>query len=99
MEKVTSYSPKMDKGLELYIDANFFGNWYKEDSENSDTESTRHGFVISYKGCPIVWKLSLHIEIYLPSTWNYYTELSYDLSETIDIDGIQTKKSAFLHTI
>ena len=39
----------MDKGLELHVDANFVRNWDKEDSENTDTKRSRHGFVISYK--------------------------------------------------
>ena len=59
MEKVTIYFPKTDKGIEVHVDADFAWNWDGEDSENNDTARSRHGFVISYKGCPIVWKSSL----------------------------------------
>ena len=46
----------MDKGLEVHVDADIAGDWDKDDSENTDNARLRHGFVISYKGCPIVWK-------------------------------------------
>ena len=68
MDKGTIYFPNMDKGLEVHVDTEFAGNWYKEDSENTDIERLRHGFLISYKGCPIVWKSSLQTEIALSST-------------------------------
>ena len=46
----------MDKDIEVHVDADFAGNCYKEDSENTDISGSRHGFVISYKGFTIVWK-------------------------------------------
>ena len=45
---------KTNTGLEVHVDAGFAGNWDKEDSGNTDTARSRHGFVISFKGCPIV---------------------------------------------
>ena len=54
MEKGKIYFLKMDKSLEVHVYADFAGNWYKEDSEHTDTEISIHGFVISYKGFPIV---------------------------------------------
>ena len=83
--KGTIYFPKMDKGLEVHVDADFACNWYKEDSENTDTTRSRHGFVISYKGCPIVCKSSLQTEISLSSTESECTGLSYALRENISI--------------
>ena len=56
MEKGKRYFSKMDKGLEVHVDADFSGNWDKEYSENTDTAISRHGFMIYYKGCPIIWK-------------------------------------------
>ena len=67
MDKGTIYFPKTDKGIEVHVDADFAGNWYKEDSENDDTSISIHGSVTSYKGCPIVWESSLHTEIALSS--------------------------------
>ena len=56
MDKGTIYFPNMDKGIEVHVDFDFAGNWDKEDSENTDTARLIHGFVISYKGCPIICK-------------------------------------------
>ena len=59
MVKGTIYFPKMDKCLEVHVDADFAGNLDEEDSENTDTTISIHGFVISYKRFPIVCKSSL----------------------------------------
>ena len=67
-DKGTIYLPNMDKGLEVHVDADFEGNWDKEESENTDTVKSRHGFVISYNGFPMVWKSSLHNDIALSIT-------------------------------
>ena len=68
MDKGTIYFPRMDKRLEVHVDSDFAGNWDKEDSENTDPAISRHVFVISYKGCHIVWKSSLQTDISLSST-------------------------------
>ena len=65
MEKGKRYFSKMDKGLEVHVDADFSGDWYKEYSESTDTAISRH--TISYKGYPIVCKSSLQAEITLSS--------------------------------
>ena len=49
MEKGTIYFPKMDKCLEVHVDADFAGNLDEEDSENTDTARSRHGFLVFYK--------------------------------------------------
>ena len=48
MDKGIIYFPKMDKGLEVHVDADSAGNWDEEDSENTYTARLRHGFVIYY---------------------------------------------------
>ena len=48
--------PKMDRELEIYVDADFAGNWDPKESDQRDTARSRHGFVIMYKGCPVIWK-------------------------------------------
>ena len=49
MDKGTIYLPNTNKGIEVYVDADFAGNWDKEDSKITNTARSRHGFVISYK--------------------------------------------------
>ena len=73
------------KGMEIFVDADFSGNWDKNDSDNKDTARSRHGYIIKYMGCPIVWKSQLQHEIALSSTESEYTGLSYALREAIPI--------------
>ena len=77
--------PTPGKGLEVHVDADFAGNWNREETENRDTARSRHGFVISYEGCPVIWKSSLQTEIALSSTESEYTGLSYALREAIPL--------------
>ena len=53
-------SPGKTKGLEVYVDVGFSGNWYKDDSADIWTDRSRHGYIIKYMNCPIVWKSQLH---------------------------------------
>ena len=78
-------SPQHDKGLEVHVDANFSGNWSQEDSFDPDTARSRHGFIISYAGFPVVWKSRLQTEITLSTTEAEYTGLSYALREAIPL--------------
>ena len=67
-DKVILLIPKTGKYLEVYVDADFSGNWDKDHSLDRDTERSRHGYIIMYTGCPVVWKSQLQTEIALSST-------------------------------
>jgi hypothetical protein len=75
--------PNGDLGLEVYVDADFVGNYKEEDSSHPDTARSRHGYIVSYGGCPIQWKSQLQTEITLSSTESEYTGLSYALRDAI----------------
>ena len=77
--------PDRSKGMEVYVDADFAGNWDRKDTQNRDTARSRHGYIIKYMGCPVVWKSQLQQEIALSSTESEYTGLSYALREAIPI--------------
>jgi hypothetical protein len=81
----TILRPTKGKGLELFVDADFAGNWDPSETEDRDTARSRHGYVITYAGCPITWKSQLQTEIALSSTESEYTGLSYALREAIPI--------------
>ena len=49
------------------------------------TARSRHGYIISYAGCPVVWKSQLQTEIALSTTESEYMGLSYSLREAIPI--------------
>ena len=80
--------PDKSKGLELFVDADFAGNWDPVDTKNPDTARSRHGYVIKYANCPIIWKSQLQREIALSSTESEYTGLSYAIREVIPIMNI-----------
>ena len=77
--------PELDKDLQVYVDADFAGNWDPKESHRRDTARSRHGYVIKYCNCPIMWKSQLQTEICLSSTESEYTGLSYALREVIPI--------------
>ena len=73
------------KDLQMFVDADFAGNWDRKESDKRDTARSRHGYVIKYGGCPVTWKSQLQTEICLSSTESKYTGLSYALREAIPI--------------
>ena len=77
--------PKTERSFEVHVDADFCGNWHKRYGHDPDTARSRHGYVISYAGVPIVHKSQLQTEIALSSTESEYTGLSYALREAIPL--------------
>ena len=77
--------PDTNRGLECHVDADFAGNWDPKDTQNKDTARSRHGYIISYAGCPLIWKSQLQTEITLSSTESEHTGLSYAMHEVIPI--------------
>ena len=75
------------RGLEVFVDASFAVNWDKKDAQagDRDTARSRHGYIILYYGCLLIWKSQLLTEIALSSTESEYTRLSYALHEAIPL--------------
>jgi hypothetical protein len=90
-EKGLIIKPRKDRELEVYVDADFAGNWDQEETDDRDTAMSRHGYLIYYAGCPILWKSQLHTECALSSTESEYTGLSYALRDAIPIMNLFTK--------
>ena len=85
-EQGMTFHPNPALGLEVYVDADFAGNWNKETaSTDRDTARSRHGYIIRYMGCPVIWKSQLQTEIALSSTESEYTGLSYALRAAIPL--------------
>jgi hypothetical protein len=106
-DKGMIYKPNLERGLEVFVDADFAGNWNKEEAPTDrDTARSRHGYIIMYAGCPIVWKSQLQTEIALSSTESEYTGLSYALREAIPLmellkeigkSGVKVSTKADIH--
>ena len=84
-EKGLILKPSKKQGIAVYVDANFAGDWNRDEAHDRDTARSRHGFIIEYCGFPILWKSQLQNEITLSTTKSEYTGLSYALRETIPI--------------
>ena len=67
----------------MYVDADFAGNWNREEANNRDTARSRHGYIINYLGCPIIWKSQMQTEIALSSTESEYIGISQGLRDVI----------------
>ena len=84
-DKGIIFHPIDDKELEVFVDADFVGNWTKEEANDRDNARSRHGYIVQYNGCPILWKSQLQGEIALSSTESEYMGISYSLRDTIPI--------------
>ena len=86
-KKGIKFKADITRGLEVFVDASFAGNWDKQDAQTGDrdTARSRHGYIILYYGCPLIWKSQLQTEIALSSTESEYTGLSYALQEAIPV--------------
>jgi hypothetical protein len=85
------------KDLEVYVDANFSGNWDPKETQDRDTARSRHGCIITYAGCAILWKMQMQTDIALSSTESEYTGLPYALRDAIPIMELlkELKKKKF----
>ena len=71
------YIRPTDDTFKVWADADFSGNWIPEEAEGEpDTARSRSGYIMSYLGCPILWKSQLQTEIALSSTESEYIALS-----------------------
>eukprot|EP00957_Ditylum_brightwellii_P207487 15353199-Ditylum_brightwellii.AAC.1 len=87
--------PDLNRGLEVYVDVSFAGDWNKSWSEEPSSVFSRTGFIVKYANCPIIWTSKLQIEITLSSTESEYVALSHVLREVLPLIGLieETKTS------
>jgi hypothetical protein len=87
-DKGTILRPVEGRDLEVFLDADFAGNWDPNEHWDRDTARSRHGYIITYAGAPLLWKSHLQTEIALSSTESEFTSLSYALRDAIPITEI-----------
>ena len=75
----TILKPVKNKDMEVYVDADFSGNWDPKETWDTDTAQSCHGYIIQYAGCPTVWKSQMQTEIALSTTESEYIGISYAL--------------------
>ena len=82
-DKGLEFEPDVSKGFECHVDADWAGNWHKDFSDDPSTALSRTGFVISYAGCPIIWKSCMQGLVALSTCESEYIALSTALREVI----------------
>jgi transposase InsO family protein len=83
------FKPTKTPSLNLFVDSDWSGLWDKSiAATDSSTARSRHGFIVEYCGCPLIWASQLQTEIALSSTEAEYIGLSKALRETIPIMNI-----------
>jgi len=74
------------ESFDVSVDADFTGNWDStEAASDCDTARSRHGYIITYAGCPITWASKLQTEVALSSTESEVIGLSEALRATIPL--------------
>jgi hypothetical protein len=83
-----------DKGITVWADSDFSGNWDPEHSmHDPNTARLRSGYFITYLGAPLMWKSSLQTKIALSTCEAEYICLSQALCKVIPImDLVQELK-------
>jgi hypothetical protein len=85
-----------DDSFDVYVDADFAGNWDPTTASNDiDTAWSRHGYIIMYAGCPVVWQSKMPTEIALSSTESEYVGLSYSLRTTLHMMALLKEMQQF----
>ena len=77
--------PDPTKGLELYVDADFAGEWSRDTSADPRLCLSQTGYVLMYAGCPVLWKSQLQTIIALSTAEAEYLVLSFALRTSIPL--------------
>ena len=78
--------PDESRSLDLHVDADFSGNWDKEIAASDPaTAQSRHGYVLSYCGMPVLWASQLQSIIALSTTEAEFVGMSRALQDTLPV--------------
>ena len=75
-----------DKDMECFVDADFAGNWRKEDAADDPlTARSRTGYLVTVAGCPTLWHSKLQTETVLSTTEAEYVALSESMRDVLPL--------------
>eukprot|EP00957_Ditylum_brightwellii_P211302 15366023-Ditylum_brightwellii.AAC.1 len=78
----------LNRGLEVYANAPFAGDWNKSWSEEPSSVLSRTWFIVKYVNCSIIWTFKLQIEFTLNSTESEYVTLSHVMRKVLPLIGL-----------
>ena len=100
MDKGLIMKPDTDCNLTLHVDADFAGNWDKEIAASDPaTAQSRHGYVLSYCGIPILWASQLQSIIALSTTEAEYVGMSRALQDTLPVVWLLQEMKQYGHKV
>ena len=77
------YAP-IEEGLQCYVDADFVGNWNTQEArDDPSTAKSRTGYIVTHRGCPIIWKSQMQSLVTMSTTEAEYVALSTAMREVI----------------
>ena len=77
--------PTKDFSVDCYVDADFGGLYGTEDKDNPVSVKSRTGYVIMYRGSPLMWVSKLQTQIALSTMEAEYIALSQSMRDLIPI--------------
>jgi hypothetical protein len=102
-------SPKTDLRLDLWVDADFAGLWYRNDAEDPASVKSRTGYAITLGDIPVIWRSKLQGEIALSTCEAKYIAASQGMRELVPLRqtlelltktmGVQRNNRSIISTI
>jgi hypothetical protein len=86
--KGLTLEPKAEHTVDCYVDADFGGLFSVEDPESPVSVKSRTGYVIMYRGSPLLWVSKLQTQIALSTMESEYISLSQSMRDLIPIREI-----------
>ena len=77
--------PNSTLSVDCYVDADFAGNFAAEPSESPESVKSRTGYIILYRGSPLLWVSKLQSLIALSTMEAEYVALSQSMRDLIPI--------------
>ena len=78
-ERGLIFKPDKNIRIEVFVDADFAGNWNSAEGSDPVSVLSRSGFMVMYANCPLYWSSKLQTEISLSTTEAEYIALSQSL--------------------
>ena len=88
MDEGLVISSEGDLALDLHVDADFAGNYHKDDVDDPSSLHSRTGFVITFGSVPVLWKSRIQTEIALSTMEAEYIALSTVMRSLIQLRSL-----------
>ena len=95
--KGLTFQPKVDQGLDCWVDADFAGLYGYEQEQDPVSVKSRTGFVLTLFGCPVIWSSKLQTDITLSSTAAEYVAFSMSMRELLPMRVLLQELGTKMH--